>query len=159
MTPTDVAAWFGAFTGALVLLWDVFKWVHSGPRVRVSASPNMTAYGSAIKLLGTKTCIAVEASNVGQAKTTITHLVGFYYKSPLSKLLRHEPIHSFVVPDPKPGEIPHVMDVGERWIGMMEQNAEVEELSRKGALYVGVFHSSGKRPALQRVIIHAPRVA
>jgi NOL1/NOP2/fmu family ribosome biogenesis protein len=42
---------------------------------------------------------------------------------------------------------------------MMEQNEEIEELSRNGALYVGVFHSSGKRPKLQRVIIHAPKAA
>ena len=66
MTPTDVAAWVGAITGSLVLLWDVFKWVLSGVRIRVSAAPNMTAYGSAAALLGMKTCIVVEASNVGR---------------------------------------------------------------------------------------------
>jgi hypothetical protein len=159
MTPTDVAAWVGAITGSLVLLWDVFKWVHSGARVRVSAAPNMRAYGSALALLGTKTCIAVEASNVGQAKTTITHVVGFHYTSPVHKFLQRKPLKSIIVPDPKLGAVPHALDVGERWLGMMEQNEEIEELSRNGALYVGVYHSSGKRPELQRVIIHAPRAS
>ena len=159
MTPTDVAAWVGAITGSLVLLWDVFKWVLSGVRIRVSAEPNMTAYGSAAALLGIKTCIVVEASNVGQAKTTITHVVGFHYTSPAHKFLRRKPLKSIVVLDPKPGAVPHELDVGERWLGMMEQNEEIEELSRIGALYVGVIHSSGKRPKLQRVIIHAPSAA
>lgn len=159
MAPTDAAAWVGAITGSLVLLWDVFKWVRSGARIRVSASPNMTAYGSAVALLGTKTCIAVEASNVGQAKTTITHVVGFHYKSPAHRFLRRKPLKSIVVLDPKPGAVPQALEVGERWLGMMEQNEEIEELSRNGALYVGVYHSSGKRPELQRVIIHAPSAA
>ena len=159
MTPTDVAAWVGAITGSLVLLWDVFKWVLSGVRIRVSVAPNMTAYGSAAALLGMKTCIVVEASNVGQAKTTITHVVGFHYTSPAHKFLRRKPLKSIVVLDPKPGAVPHELDVGERWLGMMEQNEEIEELSRNGALYVGVIHSSGKRPKIQRVIIHAPSAA
>jgi hypothetical protein len=101
----------------------------------------------------------VEASNVGQAKTTITHVVGFHYTSPAHKFLLRKPLKSIVVLDPKPGAVPHELDVGERWLGMMEQNEEIEELSRNGALYVGVFHSSGKRPKLQRVIILAPSAA
>jgi len=155
MTATDVAAWIGALTGTFVLLWDIFKWVHSGARIKVSAAPNMTGYGSAAQLLGNKTCVAVEASNVGQSKTTITHLVGFHYKTWWHRLFRRKPLTTFLVPDPRPGTLPHVLDTGERWLGMIEQNDELARMSRAGYLYVGIYHSTSRRPALQRVVIHS----
>ncbi len=154
MTATDVAAWIGALTGTLVLLWDVFKWVHSGAKIKISASPNMTGYGSAALLLGEQTCVAVEATNVGQSKTTITHLVGFHHKSRFGRLLRRKPETTFFVPNPRPGTLPGVLDTGERWLGMIEQNSELEVMSREGYLYVGIYHSTGKLPRVQRLIIH-----
>ena len=155
MTATDVAAWIGALTGTGVLLWDIFKWVHSGARIKVSAAPNMTGYGNAAQLLGNKTCVAVEATNVGHSKTTVTHLVGFHYKSWWRRLFRRKPSTTFFVPDPQPGRLPHVLDAGERWLGMIEQNAELENMTREGYLYVGVYHSTGRRPVVDRVVIHA----
>jgi hypothetical protein len=155
MTATDVAAWIGALTGTLVLLWDIFKWVHSGAKIKVSASPNMTGYGSAALLLGEKMCVAVEATNVGQSKTTITHLVFFHHKSWFGRLLRRKPGTTFYVPDPRPGTLPAVLDTGERWLGMIVQSPELEVMSREGYLYVGVYHSTGKRPQVHRLVIHA----
>ncbi len=155
MTATDVAAWIGALTGTLVLLWDIFKWAHSGPKIKVSASPNMTGYGSAAHLLGDKTCVAVEATNVGQSKTTITHLVGFHHKTSFGRLLRRKPETTFVVLDPRPGTLPAVLDTGERWLGFIKQTPELEVMSREGYLFVGVYHSTGKRPQVQRLIFHA----
>jgi hypothetical protein len=155
MTATDVAAWIGALTGTGVLLWDIFKWAHQRARIKVSAAPNMTGYGGAAQLLGNKTCVVVEATNVGQSKTTITHLVGFQYKSWWHRLLRRKPTTTFVVPNPRPGTLPHVLDVGERWLGMIEQNEELAKMSRDGYLYVGVYHSTGRRPVVKRLVIHA----
>ena len=155
MTTTDVAAWIGALTGTFVLLWDIFKWVRSGARIKVSASPNMTGFGSAAQLLGNNTCVVVEAINVGQSKTTITHLVGFHYQSWWNRLLRRKPSTTFLVPDPRPGTLPHVLDIGERWLGMIEQNDELEKMSQEGCLYVGIYHSTGRQPKVQRLIIHA----
>jgi hypothetical protein len=91
MTATDVAAWIGALAGTGVLLWDIFKWVHQGAHIKVSVAPHMIGYGSGALLLGDKTYVAVEATNVGQAKTTITHLVGLQYRSWWHRLLHGQP--------------------------------------------------------------------
>ena len=155
MTATDVAAWIGALTGTGVLLWDIFKWVHSGARIKVSAAPNMIGYGGAAQLLGNKTCVVVEATNIGQSKTTITHLAGFHYKSWWRHLLRRKPSKAFFVANPTPGKLPHMLDIGERWLGMIEQNEDLEKMSREGCLYVGIYHSTSRRPKVQRLIIHA----
>lgn len=153
MNASDAAAWIGATTGSLALLWDIIKWGKTGPRIHVSVAPNMTAYGAAEMLLGKEVCILVEANNIGDGKTTITHLVGFYYDSWLKWLLRYKPTKTMVVPDPTPGKLPHVLDKGERWVGMMEQNEELARMSRKGYLFCGVYHSTSRRPVLARLVI------
>ena len=153
MKATDVAAWIGAFTGTLVLLWDIFKWVHSGAKIKVSASPNMTCFGGAAPLLGEKTYVAVEATNVGQSKTTITHLVGFHYKSWFRQLLRLKPEVN-IAAVPLLSALPAVLDTGERWIGIIEQDPELEVMGREGYLYFGVYHSTSKRLQVQRLVIH-----
>jgi hypothetical protein len=155
MTATDVAAWVGALTGTGVLLWDIFKWAHSGARIKVSAAPNMRGYGAAAQLLGDEPVVMVEAINVGQSKTTITHLVGFHHRAWWHRLFRRNPATTFVVPDPRPGTLPHALDIGERWVGIMEQNEDLINMSRNGYLYVGVYHSTARRPALQRLVIRA----
>ena len=153
MSATDIAAWIGAVTGTLVLIWDVYKWMQTGPKVKVSAAPNMVAYGSAVTILGSKANIMVEVTNTGDGKTTITHLVGFFYRSRLRKWLRRKPDRTMVVPNPGSGQLPHVIHPGERWIGAMDQSADLIKMSNEGALYVGVLHSTQKRPVLARVII------
>ena len=153
MSATDIAAWIGAVTGTLVLIWDVYKWLQTGPKVKVSVAPNMVAYGSAVAVLGNKANIMVEVTNTGDGKTTITHLVGFFSRSRLRKWLRRKPDRTMVVPDPGAGQLPHVIHPGERWIGAMDQSADLIKMSNEGALYVGVLHSTQKRPVLARVII------
>jgi hypothetical protein len=114
----------------------------------------MRGYGPAEQLLGDQPVVMVEATNVGQSKTTLTHLVGFHHKSWWHRLFRRKAATTFVVPDPRPGVLPHVLDIGERWVGIMEQNEDLVNMSRNGYLYVGVYHSTGRRPALQRLIVH-----
>ncbi len=42
MSATDIAAWIGAVTGTLVLIWDVYKWMQTGPsRLRKYCSVNL----------------------------------------------------------------------------------------------------------------------
>ena len=130
MSATDIAAWIGAVTGTLVLIWDVYKWMQTGPKVKVSAAPNMVAYGSAVTILGNKANIMVEVTNTGNGKTTITHLVGFFYRSRLRKWLRRKPDRSMVVLNPGSGQLPHVIHPGERWIGAMDQSAELIKSKR-----------------------------
>jgi hypothetical protein len=153
MSATDIAAWIGAVTGTLVLIWDVYKWLETGPKIKVSVAPNMVAYGSAVAVLGNKANIMVEVTNTGDGKTTITHLVGLFYRSRLRKWLRRKPDRTMIVLNPGSGQLPHVIHPGERWIGAMDQSDALIKMSNEGALYVGVLHSTQKPPVLARVFI------
>jgi hypothetical protein len=135
---TDTAAWIGAVTGTLALFWEIFVWAKTGPKIEVSALPNMEVFGALAGIIGNAPRVVLEARNVGNAKTTITHVVGFYYESWLQWFFRRRPTRSIVVPDPTPGRLPHVLDAGERWVGMMEQNDDLIEMRvRKGACIAG----------------------
>lgn len=88
MNITDFAAWWGAVIATLVLAWDIYKWKKSGPLIEVSASPNMQILGGMPDSLSGKTYVAVEVRNTGKGKTTVTHLVGYYYSSFINRLKR-----------------------------------------------------------------------
>ncbi|MFZ3065657.1 MAG: hypothetical protein WA277_10295 [Nitrospirota bacterium] len=150
---TDIAAWWGAVIATLLLLWDVYKWKKAGPHLEVSASPNMQTFGGIPDTLGDKTYVVVEIRNTGNAKTTLTHLVGYHYSSFINKL-RRKKSKNFFVPTPILAQpLPHILEAGERWIGGIEQNDKLEEMSRHGYLYCGGYHSCGKKPVVQRVVI------
>jgi hypothetical protein len=155
ITVTELVAWWGAVVATLVLVWDVYKWGRSGPVVNVSASPNMQTIGMGPDYEG-KTFATVEATNTGNRATTLTHLIGVQYPSLLARV-RRKPYHQFFVTDPGMGyKLPHVLSPGERWLGAMEQNDELQKLSTEGYLYVGVHHSSGRRPVSCRLVIRDP---
>lgn len=154
MKVTEIAAWWGAIIATLVFVWDVYKWNRSGPLINVSASPNMETFGDISDSLDDEIYIVVEVTNTGDRKTTITHLVIYYYKSMLRRFLKKTD-KNFIVPNPALSHhMPYVLEPGERWLGGIKQSQRHEEMSRNGYLYFGVYHSSGKKPALQRVVIN-----
>jgi len=155
MKITELAAWWGAIIATLVLVWDMYKWKRSGPIINVSASPGMKTVGNLPNHLEGKKYISIEVTNTGNKKTTITHLVVFHYISLFQKLIKRKD-KSFIVGTPAffPPPLPHVLEPGERWLGGIEQACELEEMSRNGYLCCGIYHSSSKKPVLQRVIIH-----
>jgi hypothetical protein len=152
VSATELAAWWGAGTGTLVLAWDVFKWFKSGARLRVTAIPNMQFLPSGGGLLNDKKLVAVEVANVGDNKTTLTHIVVMHYKTIFHKTFRRKPIAQFIVVIPISDQIiPYQLGPGERWAGAIDQNEEQEKMMKKGALYVGACHSSSPNPVLVRV--------
>lgn len=155
MKITELAAWWCAIIATLLLVWDMYKWKRSGPIINISASPGMKTVGKIPNHLEGKKYIAVEVTNTGDKKTTITHLVVFHYISLFQKLIKKKD-KSFIFGTPAffPPPLPHILEPGERWLGGIEQTCELEEMTRNVYLYCGVYHSSSKKPVLQRVIIH-----
>jgi hypothetical protein len=153
MKATDVAAWWGAIVATLILLWDVYKWKRTGrPIINVTASPNMKTLGDEANLHGKK-LIVVEVTNTGDRKTTLTHLVGVQYRSVFRRFLRKQEYAFFVPNNTLSERLPYVLEPGQRWLGGILQNEELEQGGRDGYLYCGVNHSSRKKPVLQRVVI------
>ncbi|MGC2520201.1 MAG: hypothetical protein WA373_13980 [Burkholderiales bacterium] len=156
ITPTAIAAWWGATIATLVFLWDIYKWRQAGARIRLTVSPNMEHMGVIPNWVDpNQTLVAVEAVNVGNKKTTITHMFACYFPSRWARL-RRKSTRTLLVGLPSGNQpLPHELDPGARWIGAMVQNQELEELSRSGYLCVGIHHSMANRGLLVRLVIPA----
>jgi len=159
MNITDIAAWWGAIIATLVFLFDIFKWISSGLALEISTSPNMETYDGLQQIAGNGPFVVVEVRNVGDRKTTITHLVGFDYRWRFKKLLRMKPDLTLTVPTPAGQPLPFVLEPGERWIGAIKQNEELEKRSRDGYLLCGIYHSLSTQPVLARVVINRTKDA
>ena len=150
---TSFVAWWGAIVATLVFLWDIYKWLKSGPSVVVSAQPNMQTFGGLTQSLGGTNYVVVEAVNKGNKKTTITHLVGYHYSSFIKRLLKKRSAAFFVANTGLTQPLPHILEPGERWLGIIEQNEDLEKMARQGYLYCGISHSLKAKAVLQRVRI------
>ena len=121
----------------------------------MSASPNMELMPPNPGEDADASYVIIESSNIGDRKTTITHVIGLHYPNWISRLLKRNRKAFFVTNCGLGGkDIPVVLDSGERWLARMLQSEEIEEMSRTGYRYCGVYHSSSKRPVLSRLVIH-----
>lgn len=152
MTLTDTLALIGALTGTIALLWDFFKWSQTGVKVLLRVSPNMTPFGFAKEEFKSKLNLFVEVTNTGDKKITITHLVLTYYDSFWKRVLKRSS-KNFIVLNPLPGQLPQLIDIGDRWVGLIEQSQDLEKMAKNGYLYVGINHSSSAKTLLKRVKI------
>lgn len=153
MNLTDWLAIIGAITGCAAVFWDIFKWINSGAKLKLNLAGNMIIFGGFSVELSDKKNVSVEVVNRGDKKTTITHLSMAHYKSPFRALLKMAPDSNFAVPDPGYGKLPHLLDVGERWIGFIDQTERLEKLASDGYLYIGINHSSSDSFIRKRLII------
>jgi hypothetical protein len=148
---TDVAAWWGAATGTLVLAWDVYKWSRRGAALLVEVSSDMLFHPPMPGHSGDESHVLVTVTNVGDQPTTLTNMAGFWYRTRWQRLIRRPEKKFVALPLPITGQtIPHVLKPGERWMGAVSQE-NLEEYLRTGRLECGVFHSGSKKAQLRRV--------
>ena len=76
----SVLAVWGAFVATFVLLWDIYKWKMSGPKVSFSASADWQLVAVPFEP-GDRDYISVHVTNAGDRPTTITNLGFRWYKS------------------------------------------------------------------------------
>jgi len=151
MEASIVAAWWGAIVASVVLLWDIFKWFTKGAKIIVTATPNMQIVNHAEGRLDEGMLIFVEAINIGDMPTTITHLAFFQYES-LFKKWRNKPNTQGAILRQGIGyELPHLLNPGERWTGNIDQNDIIEKVGDQGLLYCGIIHSLKKKPVLIKI--------
>ena len=122
-------------SGALAL--EVRRWRESGPRLHLSCMADAVTFPDD----NGEPKLALTVINRGAAPTTLTHMVGYIYKSPWQRI-RHHPSTAGVV---AANNIPFQLGVNQTWIGMMTYNEKTSDARKKGHLYVGVIsaHSSG----------------
>ena len=150
----DPIAIYAAIVATTVLAWDVWKWLREGPRLRVFANPGYKTIGIPT-VDPDATWVMVKVTNVGTSPTTINMVGGAMYNNWIKRLLR-KPSEQFFVATPVLAgmpKLPHVLDPGNEWTGLINQDDEFESMARQGLLYVGLYHSVGNRPIWRRLII------
>lgn len=146
----NLVAIYAAIVSTLVLFWQIFTDVRAGARVQVSVTPNMKTFGGGLGESSETYCV-LNATNVGTADTTITHVIMLAYDNWWQRL-RGRPSKSFIVNHQSAAQpIPFVLEVGRTFMSLGIQNAEVEALSRDKLLFMGLYHSFAKRSVMGRV--------
>jgi hypothetical protein len=133
-TATTFAAWWGAVTATLVLLWDIFKWSKGGAQIVVTALGDRKLFSSR---RGPQDgyVILVTVKNRGKATTTFK---GAFLKLIRGKTKKHKksPEKTFYMVFETEQPIPHVLEPGQEWSGWLPQAQEFKEYSRDGFVEV-----------------------
>jgi len=96
--------------------------------------------------------IAVEVSNAGRKRTTITNVAVVLYKSRLRYWLKKTPDKSFIVAnffldDPPPYEL----EPGSRWLVGINQDQLISEMSSYTLPFCAIYHSLSNNPVMHRI--------
>lgn len=141
---TDHVAWYAAGVSTIVLLWDIYKWIKSGPKLNIKAVANMSHI---IFAEIEEKSIFVEVTNTGTAGTTITHLIVYRYKNRLDVLFGRNAISKGAVIDNSFGpSLPYVLDAGGRWTGGISQEDLIKKTGKEGYLVCGVYFTHSEKP-------------
>jgi hypothetical protein len=154
-TLTDIAAWVGALTGGGGLLWDFIKYAHSGPRLVLSANPNMVPLAPESRA---PAHLVVRVVNRGRAPTTVTVLAFEYFPSLFNQLwvrLTRRPHTVSFVPDPQPAQLPYKLEPGAEWHSILRPDPAWERAREGGRLYLHIEHTMSHRPCRRRVRVAA----
>lgn len=142
---TLAIAAYAAIVSTFVLGWDAFKWLNQGPRVKLSAQTGMKMVGGL--QIDPMTYVSVTAVNCGDRATTITNMGFLYYKSWFKAYFwRNGADQAFIIATPSQAQtLPYRFEAGAQWIGMANQDGDVDRMIRDGYLFVLVYCStSGK---------------
>lgn len=136
-------ALYGAVLSTFVLFWDIYKWKSSGPKIMGEIQTNMI--GVNVQGSNSDKKITVNLSNNGDKPTTINSLNLLYYKSSLTRIIQ-KPQKTFFVPIPSQSHpIPHLLNTGTTWLGIIDQTNEIEKLAKDGILICTVHFSHTKK--------------
>jgi hypothetical protein len=143
----DPIAMYAAVLSTVIAVWEFIKW-RGRNAIKMMCTPNMLFFPSRDK----QKYIVVKVINRGDRPTTITHMLGYHWKSRLERLLdrKKRKANAFIV---NSDNVPKVIQPGEEWMGQALQNSEIEKMASEGCLYMGVIHSMGNKEILRRVKI------
>ena len=151
----DPIAVYAALVATAVLIFNVVKWLRSGPRLMIRANPNTMFFNDPDPQREGKTFIFVKVANVGSTPTTITAFGLAHFRNRWDQLLK-KPDKLFAIVVPQAAQhlpLPHVLKVGEEWLGIIEQTPEIDQLAKNGLLYADISQSVTSSPARARITI------
>ncbi len=140
-----IIAGYAAVVSTFVLGWDAYKWLNEGPKIRITAQTGMKIVGGI--QTDPKTYVSVTAVNYGDRATTITNMGFLYYTTWFKAYLwRNRYNQAFIIATPSQAHVlPFRFETGAQWIGMADQDEQVDRMIREGYLFAMLYCStSGK---------------
>jgi hypothetical protein len=140
---TLAIAAYAAVVSTFVLGWDAYKWLNQGPKVRIYAQTGMKVVGGPIP--DSKTYVTVTATNYGDRATTITNLGFLYYKTWWRAYVPffRKAESAFVITTPSQAQvIPYRFEPGAQWLGMADQDADIDKMIEGGYLFAVLYCST-----------------
>lgn len=151
MDTTTIIALYAAAVATGVLVWDIYKWKTSGPRVCLTVFPNIKVAGNPD--LEGRTYVRVEVRSTRGGPTTILKLYFLYYNNWLSRLHRRPDELIWVASPFAEHRIPYVLGQGTVWHGLVIQDEKIEKMAKEGLLYCALDLSHSKKPKTVRVVL------
>lgn len=148
MTLTDYAAWWAAIIATGLLVWDIYKWVCTGPKIALKVRPDMRTMSH--NELDGKRLFLFEVANKGDRPTTLTKLMFFYYQG-IWRYIRRNAQYYYIKNPALQHNLPHKLEVGETWEGAALYSDEHDAMVKNGHLYAALFCSQRDRPVMRRV--------
>lgn len=145
LTPKDMMtlaiAAYAAILSTFVFGWDAYKWLNQGPKIRGYAQTGMKIVGTG--RIDPKTYVTITAVNHGDRPTTITNMGFLYYDNWFQAYIRRKPSQAFVVSTPSQAQvIPYRFEPGAQWIGMADQDANIDKMIQEGYLFAVLYCST-----------------
>jgi len=150
-----IVAWWGAILSTVVLVWDVYKWRTSGPKLRVAVLTGME--GIDIPGYEGEALISVNVTNYGDRPTTITS-VGFKFYRTAWARIRNKPETFFVLAYPNKAQpLPFELKQGNFWSGTAGEGetTDIRMMADSGHLICELYHSHREKPVRRRVVIRS----
>jgi hypothetical protein len=158
MSASDLAAWMGLGVASFSVVWQVWREVRSGPRLRVTVSANMQTPPALPDGSWGPKMIAITVYNIGDAGTSITHLIGHLYPDEQRHQMHHMPRVLGVIPG-EHAKFPVFLEPGKFWTAWLTQSELEEKVAPGEFLDLGVVHSMNEKPAMAVAKGLAPRAA
>ena len=131
---TLAIAAYAAIVSTFVLGWDAYKWLNQGPKLKVTAQTGMKIVGGG--QIDPKTYVSATVVNCGDRATTLTNMGFLYYESWFkAHLRRNRADQAFIIATPSQAQVlPYRFEAGAQWIGMADQDEDVDRMIQEGYL-------------------------
>ncbi len=153
----DPKAWIAVYaaivaTGALFL--NIRTWFESGPRLKVTITPDGMVIGAGPQFDEQDIVIAT-VTNLGKTPILITNLLIWEMPTWWVRLHR-KPTRTFVVTNPQfrghQANLPFLLEQARIWHGVARRRDDVIPNLLNGNFFIGVSTSHRKRPILRRIM-------
>jgi hypothetical protein len=163
MDTVQIASWalavsfLSMIVSACTFVLQLRRWFDEGVKLTISIMAEAKKFG--VGTVDKNTYVSVTVTNRGDAPTTLTHLLVYTYPNKVAiytprrllRFLKQPSPKTWIIPQPTPGTLPHLLEPGTYWIGLAVHTAELKTAITTGCAYIGIISSHSDRIFFKRI--------